>query len=153
MASITFKFGETVVVEVDGEQKKGQVMGVRDDGTFDILFDDQTGEPAVAADRIRPAGAVAEAAAVAGDENGGSAAVESSSGSGGAAELRADQAGRGGTAAGQEAKGAQTPVDQESDPPPEGYKIGGTVEMRDHKTKQWIPATIKSYNNDLGGKF
>ena len=55
----------------------------------------------------------------------------------------------------QEPKGAQpqTNANEGSDPPPDGYTIGGAVELRSHKTKQWISATIKSYSSDLGGEY
>ena len=124
----TIAFGQAVEANYQGKGKwhKGQIMGIRDDGTFDLLYEDGDGESEVPRDRIRLPGE--------GDGAGGGADGAAPEGGGGEG---------GGGAAGEEAgKIGKTAV-----------QIGSTVEIRTGSARQgnvaWKKATITGYEAEL----
>ena len=57
-AATTFAFGAKIECnyQSSGKWYPGTIMGIRDDGKFDILYDDGDGESEVTTDRIKPRG-------------------------------------------------------------------------------------------------
>lgn len=110
-------------------------MGIRDDGTYDILYDDGDGESAVPRDRIRAEGE--------GEGEG------EGKGAGAAAAEKVATAGT--SAVGAAAATASTAAQQKESARQEGeFPTGSKVEMRSHKTKQWVMASVGAYDAELG---
>ena len=63
---MTYTFAQEVEGNFGGKGAwyPGKVMGIRDDGTFDLMYDDGDGESEVPADRVRPRGSGDDAGAV-----------------------------------------------------------------------------------------
>ena len=130
MSKMELTFGMPVKVNYQnsGQWWPGKVMGLRDDGTFDILFDDGDGESAVPRDRIllpdqeeppppEAPGTLAENA-----EN---------------AENAAQNAGE--VEDGKPYAGSA----------PE-YAVGAAVEVKSFKAKAWVAGKVSAFDPELG---
>ena len=136
MAALTTKalaFGAAITAnyQSSGQWFPGKVMGIREDGTYDILYDDGDGESGVPRDRIRAEGEGVEESAASGAAVGSTDATKVADGAAVATASMAAQ--------------EQDSARQEGE-----FPSGSKVEMRSHKTKQWVMASVSAYDAELG---
>ena len=139
-SAAAFAFGAKIEADYQGSGKwyPGSIMGVRPDGTYDILYNDGDGESEVPASRIRdpnaPETAVTNTAAP--------AAMATSASTGVIPTTSSSTSGSGSTSGGSSSSAA---ADGSSSAP---WAVGQTVEVR-HRGKTWRVAKVAEVDAEL----